>query len=1137
MGGANRSGTDARWAAAYHAKDMGVVSAAPKDDPLPDHRSNHHAASPADDRLEQLLARLRPLVSRRKGAAVVLAGPPGIGKTTLAAQALGSVGCRYLSLPANVGLARLVRELPRPDALPAWARLGLERAAGGEAVEQAALVGAVSAALQRSAPFVLHVDDLHEAPPELAAMLHVLAGACRRTPGVGLLVASRQFHGEPFDELWLEPLGEDAASALLGATLGGPVPTAAAEWVYARAGGNPLFTLEYQRQLARGGFLWSDGRRWNWREPPAGVRPARVEAVIEHVVAHAKGDSAAAAAAVEARALLPVGEPDMRLWGEVAGLTDAELTAQSARLHRLGLLRRGDFSHGLVRELTVATLPAGRRKDMAARAVASLGSDPVAAAHFVEAADLPAGQALDLLLAAAAVAPYKADRARLLARAAQYAQGEVRARLAYEAATLLIDFDLPAAFSLLEQAASGPGAEPRMVRAHAHALARQGRLDAVRDLAAGLAAAGTPARDVADLLVTSFNAAGDHRSALEVWRTNPRLNESPGFELLRAAAASALATGDMGLAEELLARGASGDLSDELRCEFISLRALVAYHRGDFEASEAIVGEAVGLLRGMDRPRLLSTALLNRAAFLKQLSRFQEMNASLEECLRLRSETLDGRSYAFAQAALAELRIDQARFAEAEDLLEEALETQELYGPSRFLVNTLSMTSVLHLARGEPLLAWHYAERSLQLARETSGPRVVREILFDAAAASARMGDGAKALALAEEMTALGPETGASLIDECRARWAKGLALAAVGDAAAAATELRAALVVARGGGLALEANKVAVDLAAAEGDAAAAAAALAWFDGNGLGVGRVLVGRAFPGLLGSGSTADEPAPMGSATAGQGVTGHGFHAQSAGGVTGPGAAEGAELRLEVLGDMRLGPIGGAEAVKGEQRRLLLACLLQARMDGRSEVTDLDLIEALYPSIPEPDAVRALKQLVHQVRRKYGTRVVTRTPGGYALGAGVGSDAERFLAVAEDTGSRGAERGVAAGRAVAADAGATEALAAWRGPFLKDVPEAREDGVAARLTEVAARVAGRAVGFRPTDAARVAQYLQDVAPFEPRLAALEVEARERAGDPSGAAAALARAQRRLAEVGERLDARELERLRAGLGAGS
>ncbi len=1107
---------------------------------MPDRRSDHQPASRTDGRLEQLLARLRPLVSRRKGVAIVLAGPPGIGKTTIAAQALSALGCRCLSLPANVGLARLVRELPRPEALPAWARLGLERAAAGEAVEHAALVGATAAALRRSAPFVLHVDDLHEAQPELAAMLEGLAGACKRTPGVGLLVASRQNHGQAFDELWLEPLGEAAATALLELNLGGPIPPAAADWVYARAGGNPLFTLEYQRQLARGGFLWSDGQRWNWREPQAGVRPARVEAVVEHVVANAKGGSPAAAAAVEARALLPAGEADLRVWGAVAGLTDAELAAQSARLHRLGLLRRGDFSHGLVRELTLATLPAERRKAMAARAVASLGSDPVAAAHFVEEAGLPTDRTLEVLLAAAAAAPYKVDRARLLARAAQHAQVGERARLAFEAATLLLDFDLPASFALLEQAAGDPGAEPRMVRARAHALARQGKSGAVRALAAKLAAEGTPERDVADLLVTSFNAAGDHRSAMEVWRATPQLAEAPDFELLRAAAASALAVGDMSLAEELLARGASGGADDGVRCEFISLRALVAYHRGDYEASEAIVGEAIGLLRGMDRPRLLSTALLNRAAFLKQLCRFQEMNDSLEECLRLRSETLDGRSYAFAQAALAELRIDQARFAEAEDLLEEALDTQELYGPSRFLVNTLSMTAVLHLARGEPLLAWHYAERSLQFARETGGPRVVREILFDAAVARARMGDGARALALAEEMASLGQEAGGSPVDECRARWAKGLALAAAGDTSAAAAELRAALAVARAGGLALEAGKVAVDLAAAEGDEAAAVAARAWFDANGLGIGRVLVGRAFPDLGAGGSAAGgrpgaaPPADGGAVRRTPGTNGL--------------AAENAGLRLEVLGDMRLGAAGAAEAVRGEQRRLLLACLLQARMDGRAEVTDLELVETLYPSMPEPDAVRALKQLVHQVRRKYGTPVVTRTPGGYALGAAVSSDAERFLAVAGSGGSHGADGSVVAdhaapdGRATAdhgatAGDGATGALAAWRGPFLKDVPEAREDGVAARLTEVAARVAGRAVGSRPAEAARVAQYLQDVAPFEPRLAALEVVARERAGDPSGAAAALARAQRRLAEVGERLDAREVERLEATLRAGS
>lgn len=1070
------------------------------------------------------MARLRPIVSRRKGVAIVLVGPPGIGKTTLAAQALTALGCRCLSLPANVGLARLVREVPSPATLPAWARLGLERAAAGEVVEQTALVGAVSAALQRSAPFVLHVDDLHEAQPELVVMLEALAGACRRTPGVGLLVASRQHHPQPFEELWLEPFEQADSIALLESVIGGPVPPAAAEWVYARARGNPLFTLEYQRQLARGGFLWSDGQRWNWREPQSGVRPARVEAVIEHVVAHAKGGSAAAAAAVEARALLPAGEPNLRVWGEVAGLPHGELAAQAARLHRLGLLRGGDFSHGLYRELTLATLPADRRKSMAARAVASLDSDPVAAAHFVDGAGLPATAARDLLLAAAAAAAYKVDKARFLARASRHAQGGERARLAYEAAIQLIDFDLPAAFELLEQAAADPGAEPRMVRAYAHALARQGRLGAVRELVARLAADGVPERELADLLVTSFNAAGDHRSALEVWKANAGLHADADFGLLRAAAASALASGDMGLAEELLDRGTSGDVDAVLRCEFISLRALAAYHRGDYVASDELISGAIGLLRGLDRPRILSTALLNRAAFLKQLCRFTEMNDALEECLRLRSETLDGRSYAFAQAALAELRVDQARFAEAEDLLDEALETQELYGPSRFLVNTLSMRSVLHLARGEPLLAWHYAERSLQLARETGGPRVVLEILFDAAAARAHMGEGSKALALAEEMVALGPETGASPLNECRSRWARGLALAAAGDVATAALELRAALEVARAGGLALEASKVAIDLATTEGDDTAAREALAWFDANGLAIGRVLVGRAFPGLVDTDSSPSELPGPARPTAGQG--------------TGTAAAPGGDsgLRLEVLGDMRLGPVGGTEAVKGERRRLLLARLLQTRMDGGAEVTDLELIEALYPGMPEPDAVRALKQLVHQVRRKYGTRVLTRTHAGYALGAAVGSDAEGFLAGAGSGGTVGADAGVTSehGRDQAADDPAAP-LAVWRGPFLKDVPEAREDGVTARLTTAAARLASRAVGSSPADVVRVAQYLQDVAPFEAHLAALEVAARERLGDQAGAAAALERARRRLAEVGEALDTGEMARIKARLEA--
>ena len=205
---------------------------------------------------------------------------------------------------------------------------------------------------------------------------------------------------------------------------------------------------------------------------------------------------------------------------------------------------------------------------------------------------------------------------------------------------------------------------------------------------------------------------------------------------------------------------ATPGVSAELHRDLLSLKALAAYHRADFGAAAKAIAEVVAQLRSAGAWRALSTALLNQAAFLKHLGDFAGMSDALEECLELRRAGLDGRSYAFAQAALAELRIDQARFDEADDLLAEALDTLELHGPSRFLANTLAMTSSLHLARGDFITAAGFARRALAVARSTDSPRVVREILFDAVVANARLGDAATARAQAGEMAALAEAAG-----------------------------------------------------------------------------------------------------------------------------------------------------------------------------------------------------------------------------------------------------------------------------------------------------------------------------------------------------------------------------------------
>ncbi|MFC4453575.1 hypothetical protein [Deinococcus sonorensis] len=127
--------------------------------------------------------------------------------------------------------------------------------------------------------------------------------------------------------------------------MGGNLPDEALAWIFERAAGHPLFTVEYLRFLARQGLLWNDARRWRWRTPERHIIPVSVEALIEQVIAAAAG-SPPHRAVLQAKAMLEPGVEAARL-AVVAGLTLDELQAASAHLTRSGVLVDGEFAHPL----------------------------------------------------------------------------------------------------------------------------------------------------------------------------------------------------------------------------------------------------------------------------------------------------------------------------------------------------------------------------------------------------------------------------------------------------------------------------------------------------------------------------------------------------------------------------------------------------------------------------------------------------------------------------------------------------------------------------------------------------------------------------------------------------------------------
>jgi predicted ATPase len=190
---------------------------------------------------------LKPVLSKHRGLALGVWGEAGIGKSYTLARVLKNLPCRHLSLHATTTLPALGSVLSKPKKLPFWAETTLEKIKRGEAVNSSDFISALSQSLSGLAPFVLHLEDAHEATTERLGLLNDLAQSVQKLKGVGLLVTSRQEFGQPFRPIKLEPLSKEASDKLLETELNATLPKEALEFIYSKAAGNPLFTLEYLR--------------------------------------------------------------------------------------------------------------------------------------------------------------------------------------------------------------------------------------------------------------------------------------------------------------------------------------------------------------------------------------------------------------------------------------------------------------------------------------------------------------------------------------------------------------------------------------------------------------------------------------------------------------------------------------------------------------------------------------------------------------------------------------------------------------------------------------------------------------------------------------------------------------------------
>jgi tetratricopeptide (TPR) repeat protein len=1017
---------------------------------------------------------LQPVLRRRRGVAVALWGEPGIGRSHAAARLLAELPCRSASVAATAPLAALAGLLPRPGRLAGWASATLARLRAGAPVEPARALEAVAAALVASSPFVLHVEDLHEAGDERAGFLRELAATVRRTPGVGLLATSRTDPGAPFERVRAEPLSRHEVHELLVAALGADPPAEAAAWIADRSGGNPLFALEYLRYLGRQGHLWSDGRSWHWRRPGPDAPPPTVEALIEHFLAGALvGDDIAAVAA--ARALLPAGADD-ELGALAAGLEPAAWRSADRELARRGVVANGAFVHPLYREAAARLVPAARRREVARRALAAPDLAPAHVAALVSDAELEAREAVDLLRRTAAAARAGGDDAtagRLLASASERATGEESGALALEAAGLLAGRDYPLMLALAERAARLLEDPTEALLLQAAGLSVRGDHGAMRRVLAGLPAEAKRGAAWLERQVRLLHQAGLREELISAWEASPHRDECGGgtvhfvgWAYLHAGRPRVAAA----LVDQWLARPTT---DEEGAADLKELRASIAFYLGDHAAAETTFTELLerAAARGGVTPPNVANLLRNRAVARMQQARVAESLQDLQAALRVYEEVGHGLHYAGTLVMMSYAYQDMGAYERAEEVLTEALEVVQRAGDARFVNGVAAQLADLYLewpGWAHPALALRYAAQ----AAETAPPEGLESVTAAYLLSRARTATGraAEGLELAER--ALAMSRAAELAEaELASRFALGLALEALGRPAEARETFETASARAARLGLPLHAHRYGLEVDRLAGDRESAARRESWFAERGLGHGVNLVRRYFP-------PPDEGA----------------------GARPPQGA--ASLRLEVLGPMRLRRADGTAPVRGARRRALLLALVEARLAGQTEAGRLALVEALYPHGDEPRAMASLKQLVSDLRRDLGASAIVTTAAGYALGD-VATDVEEFLATGDTS--------------------------LWRGELGEGADWQVRESVLRRLQVALAAAAEARLGTDPAEAARSAGLLRRLDPYDAGTLRLHLRALAAAGLRRTLAEEYERARSLFAEVGEALPAGPAELL--------
>jgi tetratricopeptide (TPR) repeat protein len=1018
--------------------------------------------------LEQLAKRSKGLVVKRPGFAMALWGEPGIGKTFAVTQFLREALCKNLSLHATINLSSFANALPKPKKLPAWAELMLEKLERNEHLSTEQSTRVLGEVLSESAPFILHLEDIHEASLERLEWITALAKVILGLKGVALIVTSRTEPPEPFESIRLEVLDFEAVKNLLESEARASLPTEVIEWIHGKAAGNPLFALEFFKSLARQGYVWNDGKQWRWRKPEHEVMPARVEVLLEETLKKV-ANTPELKVVLDAKAVLGLGASD-HLWHEVVGLEPQVFWQSYRTLEQQGILSNNEFAHPLFREISFKQLSKEQHARLAKKTIQALTNDPEKACQFIEAANLEPAVAralLDRAVLQTQQAGHQVRAMRLLAQSIVFAPHSEREALILKTAQVLQHVDIQLTTQLLEMIPSDVPPSQEFIVFVAEFWAQSSNLERALKTIEQLPQPRSESEWFGHL-VRLHACAGNHAYALELWNSHPELASQSDLKTVVQICTALTSTGQHLEAERQVKQALERSrIEAENIFALKSILAAAFAYQGKTQSALELWDE---LLTAWTDERFTSQRLqvtVNSAQVRLRLGQLQTAHDLLIQGLLKALELGNFRILVHAQVLLGDVLTKQAKYDQAEEKLLEAYSLLR-DKPSVQLFNVGLALSNLYqywVTAQSDFLAHRYARLALSTAQALQNPMLVLSALSKLVQTEVKIND----LAAAREHAAQALQSAQQLqhpVLRIAALNAQGLVLEALLQHDDALWHFREALTMSEQIGSHELSRQFRFDIARMTHDLETIREIRTQHLEHGLQNEVELIDRACVGMVGF-------------------------------VASPIQEEKVKLHLELLGSLQINLENKSQTIRGRKRQELLTLLLEARVSGKSELMRLELFDALYPNEDEDRAASSLKDLIHQIRENLGADTVQTTQNGYALGA-VTSDVETFLTTGDSS--------------------------LWRGVYLQGLAIEGALSIRDSLEMALQNCVQKLLKTDPKEAARVSRFLLELNLYDLENLRLSVTALKACENYKTLGRVYTDARERLLDVGEMLPER-------------